>query len=443
MNDNPFAEPDDSDRTIIRPGLRPVTPQTAPVVSPQRSARQAAATGLDALPATGATPLLAAAAPLLQLLARLRNTVVPPDSGDLRERTVAEVRAFERRARAAEVPPEQMGPAHYALCASVDDAVLSTPWGSTGGWESNSLVSTFHQKVQGGEGFFELLDKMRQHPGRFLPVLELMYVCLALGVQGRYRLSPRGPAEVDRLREETYAVIQRQRPPSATHELSPQWQGVSAPYRPARFTVPAWAAGATALGLLAALFAWTTLDANRASDEAYARLTAAPPAGMPRLVRPTPASPPPPSPEPTGLDRLRTFLKPEVDEGLVSVLGTPAAPLIRIRGSGMFPSASADLNPRFASLMGRIGTALRDEPGLVRVIGYTDSQAIRTVKFPSNFQLSAARAAAAAAAISPALGGTDRLRSEGRADANPIASNAAPEGRDQNRRIEVVLERRP
>lgn len=441
MSNNPFAEPDDSDRTIIRPGLGRAAPPPEQAPAPSRPGQPTAVTGPDTLAPTGATPLLAAAGPLLQLLARVRNTLTPPDPGNLRERAVVEVRAFEGRARAAELPAEQLPPAHYALCASLDDVVLSTPWGASSGWDSRSLVATFHGGVDAGVGFFDLLDKLRQHPGRFLPVLELMYVCLSLGFQGRYRLSPRGPAEVDRLREEVYALIQRQRPPAATHELSPQWQGVSAAYRPARFTVPPWAVGATALGLLAALFAWTTLGANRASDGAYARFASAPPDHMPRLVRPAPVRPPPPPPELTSLDRLRTFLKPEVDAGLVSVLGTPAAPLVRIRGSGMFPSASAELQPRFAPLLDRIGAALRDEQGQVRVIGYTDSQAIRTVQFPSNFQLSAARAASAAAVIGRGLGAPGRIRSEGRADADPIASNATPEGRDQNRRIEVILER--
>ena len=38
-----------------------------------------------------------------------------------------------------------------------------------------------------------------------------MYLCLSLGFQGRYRLSPRGPGELDRLREDLYTIIVRQR----------------------------------------------------------------------------------------------------------------------------------------------------------------------------------------------------------------------------------------
>ena len=102
-------------------------------------------------------------------------------------------------------------PAHYALCASIDDVVLNTPWGSTGSWGARSLVATFHQEVRAGERFFVLLGQMREQPGTFLPVLELMYLCLSLGFQGQYRLSPRGPGELERIREDLYTIIARQR----------------------------------------------------------------------------------------------------------------------------------------------------------------------------------------------------------------------------------------
>ncbi|MBV9734345.1 MAG: type VI secretion system protein TssL, long form [Acidisphaera sp.] len=452
MSDNPFSEPDDSDRTIIRPapgGRRAAAPESAAAPpSAQRSARaepvEAASVVGEAvaIPAAGLSSLVAAAQPLLQLLARLRNTVSPPDPGDLRERAVREMRGFEARARDAEIPMEQLRPAHYALCASLDDAVLNTPWGSTGTWDARSLVSTFHQEVRSGERFFDLLAQVRQNPGKFLPVLELMYLCLSLGFQGRYRLSPRGPGELEKLREETYALLVRNRP-AAEPELSPHWQGVAAPYRPARFIVPMWVAWSAAAAGIAGLFIWFSIGLNARSDQLFERMAHAPPDHMPQIARGPvqPPAPPPPSDEPTLVDKLRTFLKPEIDQGLVAVLGTPTMPIVRIRNRGMFPSGTASLQQGFLPLLRRIGEALKQEQGHVTVYGYTDNQPIRTVRFPSNFQLSAARAEAAAAIIAQAMGDTSRISAEGRADADPIASNATPEGREENRRIEVVLNR--
>ncbi len=447
MSDNPFSEPDDGEKTIIRPlpgGRRGVaTPPQHPVAAPAGRDAEAPA---DAAPVTedadtvalGLGPLVAAAAPLLQLLARLRNTFSQPDPGELRERAVHAMRGFEQQARDAAVPLDLLRPAHYALCASLDDVVLNTPWGSTGVWDARSLVSTFHQEVRSGERFFDLLAQMRQNPGKYLPVVELMYLCMSLGFQGRYRLSPRGPAELDRLREETYALLVRQRQ-AAEPDLSPHWKGLAAPYRGLRPTVPVWVAASVALAALAGLLIWFAAVLNASSDALYARMLRAPPDHMPQIARAAPVTPPP-AVLPVA-DPLCTFLQPEVDQGLVTVLCTPPTPVIRIRNRGMFASGSAAIDPRFVPLLRRIGAELKGENGSVEVIGYTDNQPIHTVQFPSNFQLSAARAEAARAILADGIGDRSRISAEGRGEADPLNANATAEERNDNRRIEIVLHR--
>ena len=186
MSDNPFSEAERTERTVIRPVPGGRRPAPRPSDTPSPKAPDPIPPIADDAEGTtpGLSPLVAVAAPLLQLLARLRNTLNQPDPGDLRERALGAMRLFEQRARGLGIPIEQVRPAHYALCASLDDAVLNTPWGSTGVWAAGSLVSTFHQEVRSGERFFDLLAQMRQHPGRFLPVIELMYLCMSLGFQG-------------------------------------------------------------------------------------------------------------------------------------------------------------------------------------------------------------------------------------------------------------------
>jgi type VI secretion system protein ImpK len=454
MSDNPFSEPDDSDRTVIRPipgGRRPAPPPQAPEQSAFRDAppAQPAAPSRQAAPISadgaekitfGLSPLIEAAAPLLQLLGRLRNTYSQPDPAELRERAIQQIRAFEQASRDSGVPMDQLRPAHYALCASLDDVVLNTPWGSSGAWAARSLVSSFHQEVRSGERFFDLLGQLRQNPGTFLPVLELMYLCLSLGFQGRYRLSPRGPGELDRLREDLYTIIMRQRQ-AADPALSPHWQGVQAPYKPARAIVPSWVMAAGALAVIGLLFVWFSTGLNAASDDLFAQLQAAPLAHMPQITRAAPVRPPPPPPQAIAPEPLYVFLKPEIDQGLVTVLGDHAMPIVRIHNTGLFASGSATVAQSYVRLLERIGEALKAEKGPVTVDGYTDNQPIHTVQFPSNFQLSTSRAEAARTIIVRALGDPGRVTARGHADADPVASNATPEGREQNRRIEVVLRR--
>jgi type VI secretion system protein ImpK len=474
MTDNPFSEPDDSDRTIIRPspgGKRPGAPAAAAPMAPPRAAPPPAgpaaspfdsAGGFGADPAggfgsysagaprgpsdapdsiaMGGPPLVAAAAPLLQLLARLRNTMSQPQGGELRERAVRELRRFEETARAQNIPLDQIRPAHYALCASLDDVVLATPWGSASAWTQNSLVSTFHKEVQSGERFFKVMEQLRLNPGNFLPVLELMYFCLSLGYMGRYRLSPRGPAEIDKLREDTYAVIRRQRPTQESG-LSPHWMGVKAPYRARRFSIPVWLTAVVALGIVAAVYAAFLFSLGRASSAQFEALVTAPPNSMPAITRAQPVvAPAEPAPVgPTILDRLSGFLSPEIAAGKVSVLGTVNAPIIRINNAGLFASGSAVVEQDDVPLLQKIGTALQRETGTVVVTGYTDNQPIDTLQFPSNFDLSNARAQAAAAILDQTIGDESRLTAKGLGDADPVGDNSTPEGRAQNRRIEIVL----
>jgi type VI secretion system protein ImpK len=183
---------------------------------------------------------------------------------------------------------------------------------------------------------------------------------------------------------------------------------------------------------------------NTDSDAVFERMLTAPPDHMPQISRPgvvTPLPPPPAPAEPDTVDKLRAFLKPEIDQHLVEVLGTAATPIVRVHNRGMFASGSATVQTGFIPLLERIGTALKEETGNVSVIGYTDNQPIHTIQFPSNFQLSTARAQAAKAIVAHTVGDPARISAEGRADAEPVKPNTTAEGREENRRIEIVLHR--
>ena len=358
MSDNPFAEPDDNDRTVIRTiarragrsgkhrRMRPQTDATV-VAAPARHQPRPARSLLDenfGLAARMESPLAAAAAPLLQLLATAAQHA---DAAGCR-RPAGTCGGGD--AACSSRPPKP--PAYSRTCCdpritrcapASTTSVLNTPWGSQGNWMSQSLVSSFHNEVRSGERFFDLLSKMLENPTRFLPVLELMYMCLSLGFMGRYRLSPRGPAEVDRLREDVYAAISSLRPRSEA-DLSQSWRGVDAPYRQPGRRLPLWVAGAAGLALIGGLFVWFSLDLNASSDAVYERALHTPPISMPTIARATPAQPPKAAPaaaEPGALDRLKAFLHAEIDAGQVEVLGTETTPIVRVRQLGLFSSGSA------------------------------------------------------------------------------------------------------
>ena len=436
MSDDPFAEPSDSEATIIRPRPGGRGGGAAPSAA-------AAPTGPVAVPAVGASPLLAAAAPLLAAAVRIgASRGAPPDPEQLRRAMVEAVREFEKRALATGLDTRSLRAARYALCATIDDMVLSTPWGSTSSWAAQSLTSIFHNEVSGGERFFDILEDMQKDLGRHSEVVELMYFCASLGFEGRYRVMPRGIAALTELRDSIYRTI-RQRRGDFERDLSPRWKGLSLGYKPLAQVVPVWVLALTTLGAACLIYVLFSFSLSGAAGVAYAELAALPPKGAIVVPRPAPVAPPPPPTEaavasPASPD-LHKFLAPEIKAGQVQVFEDPQSITVRLINRQMFGSGSATLNPSYLPLLHRIGDALKTEPGDVIVNGYTDNQPIHTVQFPSNWQLSQARADAVAGVLRAVLGDPKRVRAVGKGDADPIATNATPAGREQNRRTEVVL----
>ena len=446
MSDNPFGEPDDNERTMLRFGAgraaTPVTPPDAVAAGPAPQGRAPALAGeADTLPRVGPSPLAAAASPLLEMLARL-GSATTPDAEELRQRALRGFRDFEVDARATGATLEEIRATHYVLCSALDDVALSTPWGAQSGWTAKSLVSTFHQETRSGERVFDVLSGMMKEPARYRGALEVTYLALSLGLQGKYRLMPRGVAELERVREGLFQLLSQLRGPWE-RELAPHWRGVDAPHRGPGRSIPSWVAGAAAL-LVFGLF-WLALRGGVvvAADDLANRMAALPPSMPPVIERAAPPVPPAPPPvvlrQVSAVPKLRQFLAAEITEGLVTVGEDAQHVLVRLRNRGMFPSGSATVDTRFQDILRRVGEALRDEPGRVQVLGHSDNQPIRTVRFASNFALSDARAQAAMGILARANGQPDRFSAEGRAESEPLASNASAEGREENRRVEVIL----
>ncbi len=138
--------------------------------------------------------LVKAANPLLELVTPLRHMVSHPDVEALRMQLIHAIKAFEADAKAALVPHESIAAGRYALCTLLDETISSTPWGGGGVWASRSLLVTFHNEAFGGEKFFLILQKLGQDVGANLHTLELMYLCMTLGLEGRYRVIEGGRA---------------------------------------------------------------------------------------------------------------------------------------------------------------------------------------------------------------------------------------------------------
>lgn len=125
----------------------------------------------------------------------------------------------------------------------------------------------------------------------------------------------------------------------------------------------------------------------------------------------------------------------------VEVRVTPEGLRVSMAGPLLFDTASADLRPQADPVLRAVAQALRARPDLrVRVEGHADSRPIRTFRFPSNWELSSARAGAVVRRLA-ALSGADgtRFTIVGYGDSRPARTGDDPRSLARNRRVEIVL----
>ncbi len=466
-NKDPFAEPDDSERTVIRPnpgGKRP-TPGVAPQAPQQSYAPQqdyapqqndpGPATGIPAAAApratgndantiamTGMNPLTALATPLLSLVSRIRNRAQHMDPEKLRQSVMAEVRGFENAALKAGQDAQKVKVARYALCATLDDVVLNTPWGEQSVWAQQSMVGTFHRETVGGDRFFDLLARLEQDPGTNIDLLEFLYMCLSLGFEGRLRVEAGGQDKHLQIRNSLARIIRGQRG-EVEHDLSPRWKGLLRPYQALSAWRPVWIAlGATA-AIMALTFGGFAFALGQRSSAVLDQIAAIDTGEVATMLRraPPPPPPPPPKQEVDKVAQISSFLAPEIKEGIVTVFEKGNTLTIRLSGTGMFGPGSDALTKTFVDPINRVGQALKDEKGHIVIAGHSDSTKVSNARFKDNDALSLARATTVLKMLLPIIGDPTRIIAEGHGDKEPIGDNKTKDGQAANRRIEILVVR--
>ncbi len=454
--ENPFDGEDD-DRTVMQPTSRQ---GEARIVKPNPGKHRAANPALEdaaqrpsaplyvsghgpvqalRLTGTGFNPLVDAAAGLLSLVPQLRATLHHADISGLFRHITGEIKSFQKQAQQNGAREKQIVAARYALCSVVDETVLSTPWGSDSAWSNQTLLSKFHNERWGGEKFFQIVKRISQEPARNLDLLELMYICLALGFEGKYRVSDRGRSRLEQVRDNLYQTLRRQKG-EFERELSPRWRGLQQLGDALTSNVPAWVLGAVSGLLLAGAFLWFVFRLNSISDPVF--LTVNQLAGdVPPIARKlTQPPPPPPAPPPRFFE---PWLAEEIRQGLVYLRTDAQRSTVIIRGDGLFQSGSAGIRPKYLGTLERIGKALNQVTGSVFVTGHTDNVPIRrSFRYPSNWHLSKARADAVVQFLTPLVNQPQRLRPEGRGEAEPLHPSEpqnSPETRATNRRVELSV----
>ena len=148
-------------------------------------------------------------------------------------------------------------------------------------------------------------------------------------------------------------------------------------------------------------------------------------------------------PESPGLkriaDEVENAMASLIDQKLVIVRRHESWLEVEIKTDILFPSGVATFSPRALPVLQQLAQILIPFPNPLRIEGYTDNVPINTLAFPSNWELSAARAASVARLFVDATVDPHRLAIMGWGEYHPVADNATAEGRDLNRRVMVVI----
>ena len=141
------------------------------------------------------------------------------------------------------------------------------------------------------------------------------------------------------------------------------------------------------------------------------------------------------------MNDLAQVLEPAIADGRINVSQDQRRIVIRVEEKGSFPSGSAQLTWEFEGLLLEMAKVLATIPGNLTIEGHTDNVPIRTERFYSNWDLSAARAAAVAnVLLARDYVQPTRLAVTGRADTEPRVSNTSPGNRAKNRRVEIIID---
>ena len=139
-------------------------------------------------------------------------------------------------------------------------------------------------------------------------------------------------------------------------------------------------------------------------------------------------------------DGLVGSLTEEVKKGQLQVRQFKDMLTVEVAEQLFFDSGRAALKEQGKEVLKRVGEALKGyDDKVIRVVGHTDNVPISTAQFPSNWELSVARATTVVRFLQAAGVPPERLTAAGRGEYTPVAANDDADGRRKNRRIEITL----
>ncbi len=376
--------------------------------------------------------IVSAATPLLTLGINVRSMSNHPDPKALYQQIADNLKTIDLQLKNQGLAKESIITARYIICAYLDEMVMSTPWGGQSLWATRNLLMTFHKNNQGGAQFFEIIKLLNQSPAMNIDLIELCYLVLELGFQGRYRISETGSMEISSIKDNLHQIISTYRP-APLKQLSNHWRG-AVNNDQKKLSDNTRLIITLGLSLLTGIILFITLliMINQQSDP-IAIKAASVASNLQPLVRNNR-----PVKRTTHLNYIREQLKHDIAQKNITVEDIAGGVRLIVSGENLFKPSTAQITRQKEIPIANIIATLKNTPGFIQITGHTDDVPIRTLQFPSNWELSNKRAASIVKVFQKHL--TDReIIGEGIADSAPLVPNNSKKNRAINRRIEINL----
>ncbi len=160
----------------------------------------------------GVNPLVDAAASLFSMMGKLKQLAQYRHLGQLQQELTQAVTVFLAAIHQQGYNAEYTIVAHYMLCGTIDDVIINTAWGEQA-WDGHRMLVTVDQENNHHDQLFTIIERAINDPGRYIDLMELIYICLSFGYRGRYRGTTAESAELEQMTNHLYKHIQAYRGP--------------------------------------------------------------------------------------------------------------------------------------------------------------------------------------------------------------------------------------
>ncbi|SQI32374.1 Outer membrane protein ArfA [Serratia plymuthica] len=248
---------------------------------------------------------------------------------------------------------------------------------------------------------------------------------LGLGFEGRYSIIEDGDRQLTKIRQRLLTLIQSTRD-TTQPVLSPHGMQPYGSARREKLIVPvrltAMCAGVLVVSAFIWCKYWLSVRGDRITNDIYAmqNINATTPQMKMRL-------------------RLAILLRNEIQQQLLSVDETQKQSKVVLKGDSLFLSGSTKVQPEMVKVIERVAREVRRVSGDIVIVGHSDATPIDRPGLPNNVVLSEKRAAEVARYFIAAGLPESKVKVKGAGNNQPLASDATPQGRAKNRRVEFFV----